>query len=374
MTMALPAKFTASIPGLVRKKDGALIQYGPIGVDLGRNGLRLVQFVNNGNDLALHASVFVPFSTELHESSKHLRALIKKAFRKNGFVGREVIACVQPEDAKIMMLSYMHKPGKTDEELIVQRIAERVDDDISNYVIDYMMVRPEVSDGQERSVLVAMAQRDAVINYLEHLRKAGLEVKLLEIEPTAVRRLVSARHDHDHTANLVTVSMGNSQTYITVLSGRRLIYERDIDFGEQQLIALLCKELELGELEARSMFVRDETAYAKDIEHDGQDASVTDALYSVLKPLFMELVEDINMALVYAASETRGTPVKHVYLTNLIATWHGIESFVGSLIDVPVSVLMPFEGFDNAETVDSKSDPRAAVVTGMALHGMTEAV
>ncbi len=90
MTMALPAKFTASIPGLVRKKDGALVQYGPIGVDLGRNGLRLVQFVNNGNDLALHASVFVPFSTELHESSKHLRVLIKKAFHKNQSPARKM--------------------------------------------------------------------------------------------------------------------------------------------------------------------------------------------------------------------------------------------------------------------------------------------
>jgi type IV pilus assembly protein PilM len=374
MTMALPVKFAARIPGLMKKKQQAAVQYGPIGVDLGRNGLRLVQFVNNGSDLALHASMFVPFSVELHESSKHLRALIKKVFRKNGFVGREVIACVQPEDAKIMMLSYMHKPGKQDEELIVQRIAERVDDDISNYVIDYMMVRPEVRDGQERSVLVAMAQRKAVINYLEHLRKAGLDVKLLEIEPTAIRRLVSARHDHDHTANLVTVSMGNSKTYITVLSGRRLIYERDIGFGEQQLIALLCKELELDEREARSMFVHDEAAYTQGIDQGEHNASVTDALYSVLKPLFMELVEDINMALVYAASETRGTPVKHVYLTNLIATWHGIESFIGSLIDVPVSVLMPFEGYRNAQSVESVSDPRAAVVTGMALHGMTEAV
>lgn len=367
MTMALPAKFAARVPGLIQKKHGAQIQYGPIGVDLGRNGLRLVQFVKNGNRIGLHASVFIPFTVELYESSKYLRALIKKAFHNNGFVGREAIACVQPEDAKIIMLSYMHKPGKSDEELIVQRIAERVDDDISNYVIDYLMVRPEVKDGQERSVLVAMSKREAVINYLEHLRKAGLEIKLLEIEPTAIRRLVSARHDHDHTANLVTVSIGNAQTYITVLSGRRLIYERDIDFGEQQLIALLCKELELDEREARSMFVRDAA------DQDGQDASVTDALYSVLKPLFMELVEDINMALVYAASETRGTPVKHVYLTNLIATWHGIENFVGSLIDVPVSVLMPFEGYHQAEAVDTASDPRDAVVTGMALHGLTEA-
>ena len=32
-----------------------------------------------------------------------------------------------------------------------------------------------------------------------------------------------------------------------------------------------------------------------DISHDEQNVSVTDALYGVLKPLFMELVEDINL-------------------------------------------------------------------------------
>ena len=93
----------------------------------------------------------------------------------------------------------------------------------------------------------------------------------------------------------------------------------------------------------------------------------------MLKPLFMELVEDINRALVYAASETRGMPVEHVYLTNMVACWRGIESFIDTLIDVPVSVLVPFEGLGYSEALTAESDPRSAVVTGMALHGLTGA-
>ncbi len=284
----------------------------------------------------------------------------------NRFVGRDIVTCLQPEKVKILMLSFMHQADKTDEELIVQRIAERIDDDIANYVIDFMMVRPEVGNGQERSVLVALSNHDEVISYLEHLRKAGLKVKLLEIEPTAVRRLISVKQGDDHEANLMTISMGNAQTYITVLSGRRLIYERDVDFGERQLIELLCKELDIDEHEARTMLERGHTNDA------GENEPVTAALYSVLKPLFMELVEDINRALIYAASETRGVPVKHVYLTNRVATWHGIENFINTLIEVPVSVLTPFDGFNNAQAFSSDSGPRSAVVTGMALHGLTE--
>ena len=365
MTRSLPTALVERISHIVRKKAESF-QYGPIGIDFGPNGLRLVQFRKNSEKLELYASAFISTSDEERHSSRLLRALIKRILKENRFVGRDIVTCLQPEKVKILMLSFMHQADKTDEELIVQRIAERIDDDISNYVIDFMMVRPEVGNGQERSVLVALSNHDEVISYLEHLRKAGLKVKLLEIEPTAVRRLISVKQGDDHEANLMTISMGNAQTYITVLSGRRLIYERDVDFGERQLIELLCRELDIDEHEARTMLERDHTNDA------GENEPVTAALYSVLKPMFMELVEDINRALIYAASETRGVPVKHVYLTNRVATWHGIENFINTLIEVPVSVLTPFDGFNNGEAFSSDSGPRSAVVTGMALHGLTE--
>lgn len=368
MTRSLPTSLVARVSKIVRKKE-VTIQYGPIGIDFGPNGLRLVQFRMNREQLELHASAFISISDEERHSGSLLRALIKHALKDNRFVGREIVTCLQPEKVKILMLSFLHQADKKDEELIVQRIAERIDDDIDDYVIDFMMVRPDVGNAQERSVLVALSNHDEVVSYLEHLRKVGLKVKLLEIEPTAVRRLISVKHGDDHAANLMTISMGDAQTYITVLSGRRLIYERDVDFGERQLIELLCKELDIDEHEARTMLERSNT---KNTGDNNQNEPVTVALYSVLKPLFMELVEDINRALIYAASETRGLPVKHVYLTNRVATWYGIESFINTLIEVPVSVLMPFDGFNNAEAFIADSGPRSAVVTGMALHGLTE--
>ena len=372
MTMSLPAILVERLSKIVQKKQDTkqyAIQYGPIGIDFGPNGLRMVQFRKHADRLELHASVYISITDEERNSVSQIRLLIKNALKENDFVGREIVICLQPGNVKILMLSFMHQPDKKDEDLIVQRIAERIDDNIENYVIDYMMVRPDAEKGQERSVLVALANHDEVINCLEHMRKTGLTVSLLEIEPTAVRRLISVKYSNESDANLMTISMGSCQTYITVLSGRRLIYERDVDFGEQQLIDMLCKELDINEHEARTMLERGDTNGEGENE---QDIAVTAALYSVLKPLFMVLVEDINRALIYAASETRGMPVKHVYLTNRVATWQGIENFINTLIEVPVSVLMPFDGFNNAEKFNADSGPRGAVVTGMALHGLTE--
>ena len=371
MTMALPAVLLNRMPSVRGMKQGA-VQYGPIGVEFDAAGIRLLQFRKTGSRIELSASALVPLPDGTHHSPRQTRTLIRKTLRKSGFIGRQVVSCMKPKDVKIMMISYLHQAGKRDEELIVQRVAERVEDDVNNYVIDFLMVRPQVKDGHERSALVALARREKVVDYLEHLRKAGLEVKTLEIEPTAIRRLVLMKHGNDHKANLMMVSLGYTRTYITVLSGRRLIYERDIDFGEQQFIELLCNELDLDEREVRTMLARDERPGTA-VNQDEQSMIVTDTIYGVLKPLFMQLVEDINRALVYAASETRGMPVEHVYLTNTVASWRGIEHFIDSLIEVPVSVLVPFEGASNPEKVKSEGDPRGAVVTGMALQGLIEA-
>ncbi len=371
MTQYLPAKFVERIGSILRKKNDAF-QYGPIAIDMGANGLRMVQFRKHGDSLELYASACIATTDEQRDSSVQLRARIKQLLKENDFVGREIVTCLQPEDVKIMMLSFMHQSDTKDEEMIVQRISERIEDQIENYVIDYMMVRPEAGNVQERSVLVALADHDRVIDHLENLRKMGLTVNALEIEPTAVRRLVEVKHGSEHDANLMMISMGRAQTYITVLSGRRLIYERDIDFGEIQLIAMLCKELDINEHEAITMLQQANTGDVTGNAENQHDTPVADAFYSVLKPLFMELVEDINRALIYAASETRGMPVKQVYLTDRVATWHGIENFIKTLIEVPVSVLLPFEGFNNAAEFDTDSGPRSAVVTGMALYGLTE--
>lgn len=365
MTKALPSALTKRIFKLVRKKESRIL-YGPIGIDFGANDLRMAQFKQIDGALELHASVQVQVTAEQRDSARQFRALIKQTLKENGFVGHDVVTCIHPQEVKTLMLSFLHEANKDDEELIVQRIAERIDDDINNYVIDYMMVRPKALDGQERSVLVALAHHDEVVNHLEYLRKVGLEVKLLEIEPTAIRRLISVKHEEEHASNLMAISMGHSQTYITVLSGRRLIYARDIEFGEQQLLALLCKELELDEHEARTMLVSDSS--------NEQSSAVTVSLYSVLKPLFMELVEDINRALIYAASETRGLPVKQVYLTGQVATWNGIENFINTLIEVPVSVLTPLNEFKKSDKFAVDLGERSAVVAGMALHGLTETI
>jgi type IV pilus assembly protein PilM len=236
---------------------------------------------------------------------------------------------------------------------------------LTDYVLDYVPVRVDVREGQEHSALVAAARREHVIDYLESLRKAGLSVKALDIGPLAIRRLVTAAqhsHDHDHD-NILIITLGQAHTYMTVLSGRRLIFDRDISFGEHRLIRHLGSELDIDDHTA-SRLLRDHGLRAGDGNSDELAATVVE----VLKPLFVELRTDINKAMVYAASETHGNSVRRIYLTGGVAEWKGIERLLGDLLDIPVSILDPTACLVDAAPRLPRL--RMGVVTGLALRGL----
>ncbi len=342
-------------------------EYGPIGIDLGTRGLRMVQFCKRGEQLVITNSVFVAYAEGANATSDHaIEKLLRKTLRKYNFVGREAVSCMPDMDTRIFMLNYLLSQEKDDETIITQRMAERLDEDLSDYIIDYMLVRPEGGVAQERSALVAVADQEQVIRHLEILRKAGLRVQALEIEPMSIRRLISVKHLHESIANLISVSIGKEQTFLTVLSGRRLIYEREIDFGEYDILNKLSEALDMSASDARRLMQR--TMVNPDYQ-PGESGMTPDQLYNLIKPLFGRLVEDINKALIYAASETRGMEVRQIYFTGSVSRWGVIIDNIQSMVEVPTAILLPVDGFTTEHDIDN--DTRDTVATGLALRGLT---
>jgi type IV pilus assembly protein PilM len=360
----LQNSFARLLPAPMEKR-----QYGPIGIDIGIDGIRLSQFCKKDEVLELSECVFVAYDESFDSSSeKALTRFIKTSLRNNGFIGRDVVTCLQDSDTSIVMLNYLLTENTSDEEIIVKRMQERLENDLSSYVIDYMLVRPEGGIAQERSALVAVAEVELVVNRLEVLRRAGLNVLALEIEPMAIRRLISVKHLDEEITNQLTISIGNELTYLTVLSGRRLIYEREIDFGEYGIIGKLSNADNIRAYDVLAMLQIPELPAAN---YEQQEGGITaEEIQQVLKTVFNDLVDDINKALIYAASETRGMEVKQIYLTGNASRWNGVSESIQAMVSVPTSVLQPLDGFNSSEPHDN--DTRNTIATGLALRGMTE--
>lgn len=350
-------------------------QPGPIGVELAREQLHLVQLEKGvDGEIGLRARASEPYPAPREEvlaSPQGLRAVLRRALGAGRFVGRRAVSALPAGEVRILSLSY--RPGNREEgAAILEALKDRVEGAVSDYVVDYLPVRGRKGD-EERLAVVALSPRGFVIDFLESMRKAGLDVEALEIGPSAIKRLVVTLSANDDPQSVLVVNFGLSNSYLTMISGRRLLFDQEVAFGEHTLIQQLAGALDISTELARELVLRH--GLAPSGAEAGADAEISQTLREILKPGFQALTAEINRALIFAASETHGEPVGRVYLLGAMARWRGVDGLLNGLLDIPVATIPdPLQPFRRRVGKGSgpvaAPAPEIAVATGLALRGM----
>jgi len=365
---------TDRIINTARRTNSARI--GAIGLDCSLTELHLVQLQVNADDrISLRATVSLPYPEPreaLLAAPKKMRRLVQQALKADRFKGKQVVTTLLASDTRIMPVNYHVEEGQSDGAALLNLLSERVDDDLGDYVIDYLPVRSGTSSGG-RLAIVTLARREAVIGYLEVLRKAGLEVRQLEIGPVAIRRLVSAMGPQDRHENVLAINFGRHASYITVVSGARLLLDQEIRFGETGLLENIAGELDMPVESVRELLEHHNIAPGQvPVNVGGGDIDVAGTLLEIIKPILRELTEEVNRVLVYTASQTHGEPVSRIYLMGSLARWQGMDGLLNSMVKLPVETIPdPLQTFGSANNQSGgrKPRPEIAVATGLALNG-----
>jgi type IV pilus assembly protein PilM len=356
---------------------------GFIGVEFALHAMHLVQLaVDQAGSITLHASASLPFTGTLDEllaEPKRFRSLVREALGQDSFRGRAIVTTLPSSDVKIMPLSYTVNEDGSDDNAILDVLGERLDGELSDYVIDYLPVRSE-QGMQERLAIVAVAQRELVIRYLELLRKSGLDTKHLEIGPSAIRRLVSAMGGRGEHQNVLAINFGRESSFMTVISGARLLFDQEVRFGENRLLEHVATALDMETEVVRDLIARnslDPMVKNGTEMHEGVDRETSVTLQEILKPAFLKLAEEINRTLVYAASQTRGEPVRRIYLLGSLARWRGVDALLNALVRLDVETIPnPLQVFCSSNGVQSlttaMASPEIAIATGLAMNGLIE--
>lgn len=354
---------------------------GAIGLEFSLDKIYLVQLSQNRNtNVALHAiaSIDYPDSRDhLLASPKLCKTLLSDVLKTHRFYGRDVVTCLPPGDLRLITVSYQASEGEEQERELLQRIAERLDEPVSEFVIDYLPIRAREKD-KEKLALVAIARRKTVIEFLEFVRLCGFNVKALDIAPSAIKRLISSLPENETFNNVLTINFGRKKSYMVLMSGRRLLLDSEIEFGEQEIIEQLSETLDMSYDDVSRVLYQQEHQFsnASDSLNDNEvlnNEAIFDALQNILRPNFLKLVEEINRSLIYAASETRGGSVKQIYLLGGIACWRGVDKILNRMTHIPVTIPDYLSSISDNEFVrlHRAELPIMGVVTGLALRGLT---
>ena len=357
----------------------------PIGADFAARRLNLVQAdVHEGRwRLRAAASVAYPVPrAELLAAPKRLARFVDAALASAPFQGRRVVSALPPADVRILPLTVHLAQGQPEAKAVAKAAAEQLGEAASHYVLDYYQVRGADADGAERQVLVAAALRPRVLDYLAMLESAGLEPLALDIGPTAISRLLGTMHGNEVGQSVALLNFGAGKSYLTVIWGRRLMLDREIDFGEERLARTLSAALDLP-AEAATHLLREHGIGARngaamaDAGHGpGSDTGKThgelgQAIREILHADCQALAEELAHTQVYVASRTRGSSISRVYLNGSLARYPDIHGRIGELIDVPVHLLNPLGAFAHAlpEARVTELATPVALAAGLALRG-----
>lgn len=324
---------------------------GPIGFELGKTSVRAVQIQHGSTRPRLRtaASSRYPMpKEELMQNSTEFRLFVRAFLKEYGFHGHKIVTCTPSADLRTLTIDYPISDVANEEQAIVEQVRRRVDEDISELVIDYLPARSGAGADKHTS-LVAVANAKKQIEFLEMHRKAGLEVIGLEIGPIAIRRLVENISRVKRTPNVLVVNCGVEKSYLTVTSGRRLMLDRGVSFGEKQVVEKLASALDMNYDAVLNLLLK----YGVDQNRDSVDLlggliasnEIVSTILEVVTPAFSEVVRDIERVASYVHAQLHGADISQIFLLGSIARWPGADVYLQGLVHRPVSILNPFECF-----------------------------
>ncbi|MDJ0917712.1 MAG: pilus assembly protein PilM [Woeseiaceae bacterium] len=354
---------------------------GPIGVDFSLEALHLVQLHRDVGGVpevrACSSTGYEGSRQELLESPLMFRSVLKRGLQSGKFHGKGAVVAMPTGMFRTLSINYQSGPSKKQEAAaILKAMKSRLDKPLGDYVIDYLPVNNR-SKGDDRLALVAVSEKEPVVEFLELCRKAGLTVEALEIGPVAVCRLVSSLSLRSGSGNVLVINSGRRSSYMTLISGADLLFDQEVSFGEDSLIEQTAEALDMPEPMARDLILRTglKSSTHSNVQETIEASGLASTMSEILKPKFLKLVEDIKRVCLYAAAETRGGAVTQVYLLGSIARWPGADELLSTLTGMDVANIPdPLTLFPSDDSKQAPVNNAAAsdivVATGAALRGL----
>ena len=343
-----------------------------VGLHLGGERLSAAQMQPTSSGLAVHTAgtleLGCPWYAMLCEPRRFRQAL-KRFWADHGFRGCKVVAAMPQEQLKVFTIDYMAAQGQSDAEVIAGEVKDRFKGKGRSMVVDFVPVRQATQEERSREAVVAVAAREDVTAFLDLLGRAGLQVRALDIAGMALRRVVPWIGAPE-LQNTLLVHIGPASSQLMVVSGRRLVLDRSIEFSEQRLVSRLARLLDLPAQAAKRLLGEHGTRARQRPQSGEMDA----VLREIVGAELVLLKTEVSKTLHYAASKTRGNGVEKILLVGDIAGFPGIAQSLGTGLGKPVDVLDPLSTFPHRLTGEQAADLSThcgvTVAIGLALRDL----
>jgi type IV pilus assembly protein PilM len=353
-------------------------QIQPIGLDIGRDAIKMLQLEVVGESLSAVAGALKEFppQSKLQATARMaaLPEMLRQMLRQNPFVGRNVVATLPRE---FLSVKNLRLPLMPEEELdsAVKFEARNIFPFDTEDAQIHCLPAGEVRQGNDvlQEVIVLAARNQDVNGFVEQLHACGVVVQSVDVEPCALFRSVErfTRRREDEQEVHVLVDVGLASTQVVIGKGRDISFLKQIDIGGMQFQEAISRKLSISIEEAQAL--RRRLAETVDNPAEKKDP-VRQAVFDATRSVMEQLGRELSLCLRYQSVTFRGQRPTRLRLMGGEGADTHLQEILNSILTIPIEAPRPLYSIDSSRLKSLQRQQAMgewALVLGLALRHTT---
>lgn len=322
------------------------------GIDVGQcalKALRCRRHEKDTNRIVVEAFDYIEYPKLLSQQDADREELVQQALEtfleRNDIAGDSVTISVPGQNGLARFVKLPPVEQKKIPDIVKYEAKTQIPFALEDVVWDYEPLPGGNSDdgyALETEVGLFAMKRDSVARALEPMEDAGIEVDQIQLAPLAVYNFavfdrlnnLEEAEDFDpenQPPSIVLLSLGAETTDLVVTNGYR-VWQRSIPIGGSHFTKALSKELKLT------------FAKAEHLKRNAMKAEDPKAVFQAMRPVFSELVSEIQRSIGFYLSNNRGAQLKEVVAFGNPMKLPGLQRYLSQNLE---QELVPLDEFNS---------------------------
>lgn len=320
------------------------------GIDIGQSALKALRCRPHESDegrLVVEAFDYVEYPKLLSQPDADPVELVAEAIEtflsRNELKGDRVAMSVPGQAGLARFIKLPPVEAKKIPDIVKYEARQQIPFQLEDVVWDYQPLAGGSQDegyALETEIGLFAMKRDQVARSLDPMLKAGIEIDHIQLAPLALYNYVcfdrlgdlseTPFDPADPPASTVLLSLGVDTTDLVITNGFR-VWQRSIQIGGSHFTKALTKELKIT------------FAKAEHLKKNAAKAEDPKAVFQAMRPVFSDLVAEIQRSIGFFTSNNRGAELSEVIAMGNAMRLPGLQRYLTQNLEIPVKMADEFE-------------------------------
>jgi type IV pilus assembly protein PilM len=353
------------------------------GIDIGQTALKALRCRPGEVDDQIIADAFdyIEYPKILSQPDADAAELVREALElflsRNTVRGDKVAISVSGQSGLARFIKLPPVESKKIPDIVKYEARQQIPFALEDVVWDYQQMEGgSVEDGfaLETEVGLFAMKRDQVERALKPFEDAGIEVDIVQLTPLTIYNFTvfdqmselppPDQFDPENPPDsVVVISLGTDTTDLVVTNGYR-VWQRSVPIGGSHFTKALTKELRLT------------FGKAEHLKKNAQQAEDPKAVYQAMRPVFNDLLTQIQRSINFFQSVDREANIGRVIALGNAMRLAGLQKYLSQNLGQNVAEVTGYRGLVGPAVVDAPQFKENllsfAVCYGLALQGLNK--